>query len=196
MYKRHESLDEFIRAAKVIFEADSLPDAGRLLATNVFKRLELESDDGTRNTQSYPACRHLDSALAPIRHDLSAIGAAARAIKVLEPNMSWQRRTSGPNGSENYIENHVNGMICGPRGMESRHDVHLGLSLLAPNTRYPDHKHPPEEAYVLLTAGEFWQEDRDWFEPGVGGGLHNTPNIFHAMRSGAVPLLAVWCLLI
>ncbi|QCP52828.1 transcriptional regulator [Trinickia violacea] len=146
--------------------------------------------------QRFPACDFLDSALAYVLDDPSDLGVAAHAIKALDPSMGWQRRTSGLNGSENYVERHANGMVCGPGGIESRYDIQLGFSLLAPLTRYPDHQHLPEEAYVLLTPGEFRQRDGDWFNPGIGGGLHNPSNVVHAMRSGTVPFLALWCLLI
>ena len=196
MYQRHEKLEHFIRIARTLFQAPVLPVAGRQLAVKVFERLEQPSDDGKRNCERYPACDLLDSSLAPLLDDTTSLGDAARAIKLLEPAIGWQRRTSGSNGSKDYVEQHVNGMICGPGGMESRYDVQLGFSLLAPHTRYPDHRHPPEEAYVLLSAGEFRQHDGDWFDPGIGGGLHNTPNSMHAMRSGTTPLLALWCLLV
>jgi hypothetical protein len=86
-------------------------------------------------------------------------------------------------------------MICGPGGAESRYDVQLGFSLMLPHVRYPDHSHPPEEAYVLFTPGEFRQNGGAWFDPGIGGGIHNVRNNPHAMRSGAVPFLAMWTLL-
>ncbi|WP_321962877.1 dimethylsulfonioproprionate lyase family protein [Paraburkholderia sp. J7] len=196
MYQRHENLEQFIRIARTLFQSAALPEAGRQLAVKVFERLEQPSDDGRCNSTRYPACALLDSALAPLLDDTTGLGDAARAIKLLEPAMGWQRRTSGSNGSEDYVEKHVHGMICGPGGMESRYDIQLGFSLLAPHTRYPDHRHPPEEAYVLLSAGEFRQREEDWFDPGIGGGLHNTPNSLHAMRSGATPLFALWCLLV
>ncbi|WP_321937928.1 dimethylsulfonioproprionate lyase family protein [Paraburkholderia sp. J8-2] len=196
MYQRHENLEQFIRIARTLFQSAALPEAGRQLAVKVFERLEQPSDDGRCNSTRYPACALLDSALAPLLDDTTGLGDAARAIKLLEPAMGWQRRTSGSNGSEDYVEKHVHGVICGPSGMESRYDVQLGFSLLAPHTRYPDHRHPPEEAYVLLSAGEFRQREGDWFDPGIGGGLHNTPNSLHAMRSGATPLFALWCLLV
>ncbi|TDG10991.1 transcriptional regulator [Paraburkholderia guartelaensis] len=196
MYQRHENLEHFIRVARTLFQAPALPQDGRQMAVKVFERLEQPSDDGKRNRERYPACDLLDSALTPLLDDTTSLGEAARAIKTLEPAIGWQRRTSGTNGSKDYVEKHVNGMICGPGGMESRYDVQLGFSLLAPHTRYPDHQHPPEEAYVLLSAGEFRQRDGDWFDPAVGGGLHNTPNSMHAMRSGSTPLLALWCLLV
>ncbi len=36
----------------------------------------------------------------------------------------------------------------------------------------------------MLSDGAFRQGDGDWFTPGVGGSLYNTPFITHAMRSG------------
>jgi hypothetical protein len=124
------------------------------------------------------------------------LGAAARAIQLLEPEIGWHRRTSGLNGSARYIEDHVHGTIVGPGGIESRADVLLGFTLLAPHTRYPDHRHPPQEAYVLFSSGEFKQADGDWFDPGVGGGLYNQHNALHAMRAGDDTLFAMWCLLV
>jgi quercetin dioxygenase-like cupin family protein len=79
--------------------------------------------------------------------------------------------------------------------VEQRDDVAIGASLLAPHVRYPDHRHRPEEVYLLLTAGRFQHDNSDWFEPGPGGTFHNEPNVLHAMVSGEVPLLAIWCLL-
>lgn len=196
MYHRHKSLEHFLGVAKTLFQSDTLPDTARRVAAKVFERLEQPTDDGRRNRERYPACELLDAALAPLLVDQSDLGVAARAIKTLEPLIGWQRRTAGSNGSDDYVEKHVHGIICGPGGMESRYDVQLGFSLLAPHTRYPDHQHPPEEAYVLLSAGEFRQGEGDWFDPGIGGGLHNTPNSMHAMRSGTTPLVAMWCLFV
>jgi hypothetical protein len=85
-------------------------------------------------------------------------------------------------------------MIVGPNGHEPREDVWVGVSLLAPEVRYPDHHHAPEEVYLVLSRGRFRQGDADWFEPGIGGSLYNMPNIRHAMASGSAPLFAIWCL--
>lgn len=41
----------------------------------------------------------------------------------------------------------------------------FGASLLAPNVRYPDHDHAPEEAYLVMTEGEFRWDDGGWFSP-------------------------------
>ena len=68
-------------------------------------------------------------------------------------------------------------------------------SRVAPRVRYPDHQHPPEEIYVVMSEGEWRQENHPWFSPGAGGIVHNPPDIVHAMRSADAPLLAIWCLL-
>jgi quercetin dioxygenase-like cupin family protein len=86
-------------------------------------------------------------------------------------------------------------MIAGPGGLEERDDLWLGVSLLAPHVRYPDHTHPPEETYLVLSEGDFMQGADNWMTPGIGGSLYNPPGILHAMRSGDAPLLAIWALL-
>lgn len=85
-------------------------------------------------------------------------------------------------------------MIVGPGGFEARGDVWLSVSLLAPHVRYPDHTHAPEETYLVMSPGEFSQNDGPWFEPGLGGPFYNPPGILRAMRAGDGPLLAFWAL--
>ena len=79
-------------------------------------------------------------------------------------------------------------------GFEPRQDVWVGLSLMAPQTRYPDHDHGPEEVYLVLSEGAFLQGDADWLPRRAGQTVYNTPWIRHAMRAGDQPFLALWCL--
>lgn len=62
----------------------------------------------------------------------------------------------------------------------------------APGTRYPGHRHSPQEIYAELSPGELQQHAGPWCALGIGGVGHNTSNIIHGMRSPRVPLLAVW----
>jgi hypothetical protein len=57
-----------------------------------------------------------------------------------------------------------------------------------------DHDHPPEEVYLSLAPGEWWNAGMDWTDPGARGVIYNPPGIRHAMRSGAGPFLALWLL--
>ncbi len=103
---------------------------------------------------------------------------------------------SGPNASDNWADGHANAAIIGPGGIEERGDIAIGASLMAPNVRYPDHDHAPEEIYLLMTPGRMQHGDSGWLSPGPGGTLHNEPGIRHAMESTDTPFLAFWCLLL
>ena len=71
----------------------------------------------------------------------------------------------------------------------------MGIILLAPETRYPDHHHPPEEIYTVLSPGEWKQNAEGEFRaPGVGGSVYNISKIIHGMRATDVPLLTVFSL--
>ena len=140
-----------------------------------------------------PACRWLGPALdRPVAEpDLAALMGAIRA---LSPLLCWRSRGGDATASGNFADSHANAYVLGPGGIEERRDLWIGLSLLAPRTRYPDHRHAPEETYLVLSPGRFRQADGDWFEPGVGGSFYNPPDIVHAMRSDDAPLLALWAL--
>ena len=85
-------------------------------------------------------------------------------------------------------------MIVGPNGLETHDHVQIGVSLMAPDTVYPDHQHVPEEVYLVLSSGDWRQNAGAWHEPAIGGIVYNPPNIVHGMRSRTSPLLAIWCL--
>ena len=142
-----------------------------------------------------PACAHLEDALTTARQAGPSLAKIADAFAALEPHLTWTRRPQADHtASANFVDGHANAMIVGPNGYEPREDVWVGVSLLAPQVRYPDHHHAPEEVYLVLSKGKFRQGEDEWFEPGIGGSFYNTPHIKHAMASGSTPLFAVWCL--
>ena len=142
--------------------------------------------------------RHLDAALAGLEDaspELRRLGAAFAAISSVVP---WSKRQHAGPDADRFAEGHGNAIIVGPGGAEERDDVVLGVSLMAPHIRYPDHSHPPDELYLVLSEGEWRQggseNENGWVRPGLGGTVRNSPNVVHAMRAGARPLLAVWAL--
>ena len=139
----------------------------------------------------------LAESLEPASNAGGELKELADRIVDMKPYLSWQRRQSTSQiESAAFANGHANSLIVGPGGIENRKDVWVGLSLLAPDVRYPNHGHPPEEVYLLLTEGRFCQEEQKWCTVGVGGTFYNRPNIIHAMSSPkSTPLLAVWCLL-
>jgi len=131
-----------------------------------------------------PACAHLPAALAATPAPL------AEAFRALEPHLGWRTRDlPGLDGR------YAGAPVLGPQGLEQRGGLVAGISLVAPGATYPDHDHPPEEIYLALSGGEWWNAETPWHGPGPGGIVHNPPGILHAMRGTEVPLLAIWFLL-
>ena len=143
-----------------------------------------------------PACDALDSALHLASTGPAPVPALAAALSDLSSELQWKRRNNAPPDGSSFHDGHANALVVGPGGMEERDDVWLGISLLAPRVRYPDHRHSPEEVYVSLAGGSWWNTNMDWTTPGPGGLIYNEPNVMHAMRTDAQPLLAIWCLLV
>jgi hypothetical protein len=138
---------------------------------------------------------HLDAAcdgLAQAAPPLRRLGAAFAAVAPVVP---WSTRPHQGPDAERFAAGHGNALLVGPGGAEERADVRLGVSLMAPHIRYPDHSHPPDELYLVLSDGEWRQGEGAWTRPGIAGTVRNPPGILHAMRAGSTPLLAVWGLI-
>lgn len=131
-----------------------------------------------------PACAHLQAALAATPAPL------AEAFRALEPHLAWRTRETA-----DLAETYAGARVLGADGLQQRGGLVSGISLLAPGAAYPDHDHPPEEIYLALSGGEWWNAETPWHGPGPGGIVHNPPGILHAMRGSDVPLLAIWFLL-
>jgi hypothetical protein len=195
MLYRSQSLQSFVEAACAAFSQLARDAKGRRTVTEVFGALEApsgiqRSEPGSR----LPVCSELRRALAvETTHD--SLRRLLERFESIEPSLQWRRRLIyDESASENFAQGHANTVIIGPGGIEDRRDVWLGASLLAPKVRYPNHRHEPEEVYLVLSEGEFRQAEESWFSPGVGGSFYNPPWIKHAMRSATAPLFAFWVL--
>lgn len=188
-------LQEFLTSLAEAFKAASLrPEAADTIA-KIYRALRSPGLTEFHVAKRLPVCRYLADALSTTRAVSPRLARVADAFAALEPLLAWMPRPSGgPFASDNWAEGHANATIVGPRGLEDREDLAIGVSLLAPRVRYPDHNHHPEEVYLVLSPGRFQHGESDWFEPGIGGTLYNSPNIKHAMASDDAPLFALWCL--
>ncbi len=169
-------------------------DPAARAADHIFPALAEPGPSRRHPPKQVPACRHLDDALAAATQAGTPGSEHARALGALAPDLAWYTRAGSDGADAHFATGHANATIVGKGGLEECPKVRIGVSLLAPAVRYPDHRHPPEEVYVPLSPGAWRQEDGPWREPGPDGIVYNPPNILHAMRAASVPLLATWCL--
>lgn len=166
--------------------------AAKPAADKVFARLRATTGvEASAPAERLPVCDHLPAALAATHPTHRPV---AEALDALAPLLHWARRRSAT-PDQAYFHGHANAMLAGPGGLESRDDLWLGVTLMAPGVTYPDHDHPPEETYLALTPGEWWNADMDWTDPGADGLIYNPPGILHSMRARPdTPFLALWFL--
>lgn len=193
---RSEALQKFLDAALAAYDSFAQDPQSRLSIAQIFAGLETPQPEQSNIGKRLPVCdRYLESTLAT-KTGHASLDVLIERFKALEPVLEWEQREShGITASENFPDSHANALIVGPGGLEDRKDIWLGATLMAPNVRYPDHDHAPEETYLVLSDGEFMHGDSDWFSPGIGGSFYNPPGIRHAMRSKERPLFAFWALL-
>jgi Dimethlysulfonioproprionate lyase len=190
---RSPDLQSFLSLAEAAARhASGIEDPVRMATERIFAALQTSS--GEAGEAGVPVCHHLSMALENARSRRGALGALANAFAIIETQLHWKIRAGAKTQGESFLNGHANATIVGPEGLEIRRDVWIGVSLMAPHMRYPDHRHPPEEIYVVLSDGQWRQAIDPWHEPGIGGLVYNPPNVMHAMRSTERPLLALWFL--
>lgn len=162
---RSKEFQHLIDAAEAAISHSSAASAdARRAAGAAFGRIrerQLAAADLTPAT--LPVCDHLDTAL------LAATGAraaVAATFAALSPRLAWRRRASADPANTAYYHGHANAMLLGPGGLEDRDDVWFGATLMAPGVVYPEHDHPPEEVYLPLTSGLWWNAAMEWTDPG------------------------------
>ncbi|OIQ31142.1 MAG: hypothetical protein BM562_08745 [Alphaproteobacteria bacterium MedPE-SWcel] len=195
MTTRPHALQAFVSALQnALSSRAGLPEEQTMLSRS-FEALARPRDSRQAAGQRLPACRHLDSIAARAQSFPEDLHRLARLFFALEPSLVWRQRSGSMDGaSDSFAEGHANALIVGPGGLERRTDVSVGVTILAPHVRYPDHTHPPEETYLILSPGRFSHDLQEAVEPGLGGTFYNAPGIVHSMESGNEPLFAFWIL--
>lgn len=195
MVSRPAELEVLLHHMGEVIQSSALDPEIRKAAADAFMALRTPAKRGLGHQPSrLAACGHLAEALAKARTGPEAIGEIAQAFAVLEPSLAWSRRQGSAAAGAPFHDGHANALVIGPKGLEERSDIWLGVSLMAPDVQYPLHRHPPEEIYVVLSPGEWKKGDAAWYEPGIGGVVHNPSGTTHSMRSASAPLLAFWLL--
>ncbi|MFT7179414.1 MAG: hypothetical protein ACI9EP_001585 [Oceanospirillaceae bacterium] len=168
-------------------------DAGGLLTLNtvidrlgIYEDIDLQAHKENPLSDLLPQIQHASRSLfEPCQNMVNSIIDFAGALP-------WYQRPVANNPE--FMAGHVNAQIIGPDGLEVRHDLIVGVTLMRPNIDYPDHQHEPEELYLVLSEGYWRQNNTPWHTPGLGGLVYNPSNVFHGMKSLSTPLIALWCL--
>ena len=192
---RAGGLQQVVTAAEQAFAEADLSGQARAALSKVFERLKTVHPVADVLSEDLPVLSVLPEAVANLNGQAQSLQSLGEAVQTLAPALGWSTRKSvGPTASAGFAQAHANAVLIGPNGLEPREDVWVGLSLMEPHTRYPDHDHGPEEVYLLLSDGAFLQGDADWLPRSPGQTVYNTPWIRHAMRATDQPFLALWCL--
>ena len=160
----------------------------------IFDSLAVAGGTTPAQPATLDACRHLTAALTSAQNGPGPITRLADAFVPLIPFLHWHVRPPEDGEDSHFRGGHANADIIGPSGLERHDEVVVGVSVLAPGVIYPNHSHPPEEIYVVMTEGEWFNEEAGWHTPGVGKVVYHRSGIVHAMHSAREPLLAFWCL--
>jgi hypothetical protein len=192
---RAAGLQRVVDAAAAAFAGAEMSVPAKAALGRVFERLTTVHPAVVGRAEDLPVLSLLPQAVANLQGRGDSLSALGLAVADLAPNLPWTtRKIVGTTASAGFDRAHANAVLIGPNGLEPREDVWVGLSLMAPHTRYPDHDHGPEEVYLVLSDGAFLQGDADWLPRSAGQTVYNTPWIRHAMRATDQPFLALWCL--
>jgi quercetin dioxygenase-like cupin family protein len=140
-----------------------------------------------------PACRFLPDAIGEC---MFADPALAAALAMIEDELSWRHNpnySDAAMGQAGYMDAYAYAEVIGPGGLLAGNDFLLGLMILGPGLRYPDHVHPAPELYRVLSGDSTWSRDGGGFEPREPGDwVWHASGVVHAMTTRDRPLLALY----
>lgn len=143
-------------------------------------------------SQNLPVTRYFAPCIAETMMLESELAAA---IASLDGHLKWLQSKSYTDEilGEGFSQNYGWCEIIGPQGFFAGDDFLLGLLMLGPYRHYKDHYHPAPELYWPLTGPTEWKQGNGGFETKPAGTvIYHAPNVHHATKTSAHPLLTVW----
>ena len=123
-------------------------------------------------------------------HPLS--GAISGFLTMFGHELDWYRSNTGDYASLNFESRHAHALIMGPGGFEEQANVVIGITVMEPYTRFPDHAHTRDLLVFPLSGGEFKAGEGPWDAAGLGSMVFCKAGDICAMRCAANPLLTLW----
>lgn len=149
----------------------------------------LPSLTGKFAKNGHAVTRHADAALQAGNESTAALVESIRpVIDYLPWRYSYPLREDAPDLGQRiaFAE------IIGPEAPFRSDTVCLGLTLIAPQTLYPAHRHPAIELYYVVAGTSAWTLNKVTQEHPPGTYILHPSQAVHAMRAHAQPLLAVY----
>ena len=158
--------------------------------------LDVAAPEPVSTPARLPVCRLWEQSLEAATGAPSDIVTSLRSLAVSlawAQNPNYRRNPPDATFLDNYGYAVIAGPAAGPPALATDPRVALGVLLLGPRAHYPLHAHPAVEIYYTLTPdGEWWRGDGPWRHEPPGAVIHHPPNVRHATRAGASPLLAIY----
>lgn len=107
----------------------------------------------------------------------------------LAGNLLWRASPRSDDGGTQMALSTLNDMF-------ELGELLAGLLYLDSGQRYPEHQHPPQELYLILTGNAEWRYggNTDYQPRPPGSVLYNHPGDLHGVKAGPTPLLALYVL--
>jgi mannose-6-phosphate isomerase-like protein (cupin superfamily) len=114
------------------------------------------------------------------------------AIRPATHDLPWRYSYEQRDGAPSLGENIAYAEIIGPDAPYRSTIFCMGLTLFAPESLYPPHRHPAVELYYVVSGTANWSlNNRDRYLPPGEFVLHRSLAT-HAMRTRREPLFAVY----
>ena len=141
--------------------------------------------------------KNLKASLLPITDYVPSVGNTSastsdlvEAIKKYYVYQSWRQPYSVEDFGSQFFNKSawfpiadVNGPIVYSSGL-------MEVMILGSGLTYPEHKHSPEELYIVLAGKVWWEAENSnsgWKQ--AGDVIHNAPNQIHSITGGDEPVL-------
>jgi mannose-6-phosphate isomerase-like protein (cupin superfamily) len=121
--------------------------------------------------------------------------ALTHSICALAPKLNWQQTYTAAQVGQTHLRNYGWFNILSPDGIFLSEDFRISVGVWLKGLFYPEHRHEPEEHYMVLAGGGVFRSGTS--EPRLceaGDTVHYPSNIVHSidMADHDLMALAVW----
>lgn len=191
--RRPANMQRVIGALGSLMLSDGTPMMEKFVAGKIFHLLQHPGAISSRPATALRLAPQLQFALRQLAQKGKPYAEASDAINDVAKNLDWVSSKTGPFASVNIETAHAHAIIAGASGLEEREDVTLGLTIMEPYSRFPDHVQYRARVFLALSDCEFLCDDRGWQQASPGSTFYNEAGHTVAMRCTSRPLLAAWC---